>query len=334
MMYSKYLITGATGFLGRAVIDKLAQRGANITALVLPEDPYKDMLPQEVDTVTGDVCNMDSLKEFFTNADENTCVIHCAGIVSVASHPGQKLYQVNVWGTWNVVRQCTEHRVGKLVYVSSVHAIPEKPKGTAITEECVFSPGLVEDDYSKSKALATEIVFEAAQNGLNASVVFPSGIIGPGDVQNGSFTSMVKSFIAGRLPFAVYGGYDFVDVRDVADGIIGCAEHAEQGRGYILSGHYITIWNMLSIVGKAVRKCYRPLCFPVRIAKFIAVYYEKYSLKRNQKLFFTPYSIAVLASNGQFSHAAATNRFSYKPRPIETTLRDMALWLHGQRRKS
>ena len=329
-MYNRYLITGATGFLGRAVVDKLQQRGAQVAALVLPDDPHKDMLPPDVCIVTGDICSMDSLNEFFANADDKTCVIHCAGIVSVASRPGHKIYQVNVWGTWNVVRQCLEHQVGKLVYISSVHAIPEKPKGTVITEECILSPGLVDDDYSKSKAMATEIVFNAARQGLNASVVFPSGIIGPGDMQGGSFTSMIKSFIAGRLPFAVYGGYDFVDVRDVADGILGCAEHADSGRGYILSGHYITIWNMLCIVGKAVRKCYRPICFPVRLAKFIAKYYEKYSLKRNRKLFFTPYSIAVLASNGQFSHAAATNRFSYKPRPIENTLKDMALWLRGR----
>ncbi len=164
------------------------------------------------------------MTDFFADADSRTCVIHCAGIVSVASRPGSKLYQVNVGGTWRVLRQCMEHDVGKMVYVSSVHAIPEKSKGCIITEDCEFSPGLVDGDYAKSKAAATELVFEAAERGLNACIVFPSGIIGPGDLQGGSFTSMAKSFLAGKLPLAVRGGYDFVDVRDVARGILACSE--------------------------------------------------------------------------------------------------------------
>ena len=197
-----------------------------------------------------------------------------------------------------------EHDVGKMVYVSSVHAIPERPKGCIITEDCEFSPGLVDGDYAKSKATATELVFAAAERGLNASIVFPSGIIGPGDIQGGSFTSMAKSFLRGKLPFAVRGGYDFVDVRDVAKGILDCSENGEPGKGYILSGHYVTIRKMLQLVGKTAK----------------------------QK-FFTPYSVAVLASNGQFSHAAASECFAYHPRPVKDTLRDMTAWLLEQRRK-
>ena len=184
-MYDKYLVTGATGFLGRAVVEALARRGARVHALVLHDDPYTDLLPKEVRTVIGDVCDKSSLSDFFADADSRTCVIHCAGIVSVASRPGPRLYQVNVGGTWKVLRQCMEHDVGKMVYVSSVHAIPEKPKGCIITEDCEFSPGLVDGDYAKSKATATELVFAAAERGLNTSIVFPSGIIGPGDLQGG-----------------------------------------------------------------------------------------------------------------------------------------------------
>ena len=125
-----------------------------------------------------------------------------------------------------------------------------------ITEDCEFSPGLVDGDYAKSKATATELVFAAAERGLNTSIVFPSGIIGPGDLQGGSFTSMAKSFLAGKLPLAVRGGYDFVDVRDVANGILACSESGEPGKGYILSGHYVTIRKMLQLVGKAAKLKY------------------------------------------------------------------------------
>lgn len=330
-MFDKYLVTGATGFLGRAVAEELVRRKAQVHALVLHDDPYTDLPPKEVRTVIGDVCDKSSLSDFFADADSRTCVIHCAGIVSVASRPGPRLYQVNVGGTWKVLRQCMEHDVGKMVYVSSVHAIPEKPKGCIISEDCEFSPGLVDGDYAKSKAAATELVFDAAERGLNASIVFPSGIIGPGDLQGGSFTSMAKSFLSGKLPFAVRGGYDFVDVRDVARGILACSESGEPGKGYILSGCYVTIRRMLQLVGKAAKLKYRSICLPLGLARLAAPYYERRSLRERKPLFFTPYSVSVLASNGQFSHAAASERFAYQPRPIEETLGDMTAWLLNQK---
>ena len=332
-MYDKYLITGATGFLGRTVVEELVDHDAQVRTLVLHNDPYINLLPKEVHIIVGDVCDKNSLADFFADADSRTCVIHCAGIVSVASSPSPKLYQVNVGGTWRILRQCLAHEVGRLIHVSSVHAIPEKPEGCVITESCDFSPGLVDGDYAKSKAAATELVFDAAERGLNASIVFPSGIIGPGDIQGGSFTSMAKSFLAGKLPLAVRGGYDFVDVRDVAKGILACSESGEPGKGYILSGHYITIRKMLQLVGKTAKRKYRPICLPLGLAKLAAPYYEHRSLKKRKPLFFTPYSVAVLASNGQFSHAAASERFAYQPRPVEETLRDMTAWLLEQRRK-
>ena len=330
-MFDKYLVTGATGFLGRAVAEELVRRKAQVHALVLHDDPYTDLLPKEVRTVIGDVCDKSSLSDFFADADSRTCVIHCAGIVSVASRPGPRLYQVNVGGTWKVLRQCMEHDVGKMVYVSSVHAIPEKPKGCIISEDCEFSPGLVDGDYAKSKAAATELVFDAVERGLNASIVFPSGIIGPGDLQGGSFTSMAKSFLSGKLPFAVRGGYDFVDVRDVARGILACSESGEPGKGYILSGCYVTIRRMLQLVGKAAKLKYRPICLSLGLARLAAPYYERRSLRERKPLFFTPYSVSVLASNGQFSHAAASECFAYQPRPIEETLGDMTAWLLEQK---
>ena len=332
-MYDKYLITGATGFLGRTVVEELVHHDAQVRALVLHNDPYINLLPKEVHTIVGDVCDKNSLADFFVDADSRTCVIHCAGIVSVASRPGPKLYQVNVGGTWRILRQCLEHNVGKLIHVSSVHAIPEKPEGCVITESCDFSPGLVDGDYAKSKAAATELVFDAAERGLNASIVFPSGIIGPGDIQGGSFTSMAKSFLAGKLPFAVRGGYNFVGVRDVAKGILACSESGEPGKGYILSGHYITIRKMLQLVGKAAKLKYHPICLPLGLAKLAAPYYERRSLKDRKPLFFTPYSVAVLASNGQFSHAAASKCFAYQPRPMEETLWDMTVWLMARKEK-
>jgi len=326
-MFHTYLVTGASGFLGRAVLAELKKKGARIRALVMENDPLAAELPEGVSVIYGDVCDDTSLEQFFSGADSGTCVIHCAGVVSVASRPGDRIYRVNVGGTNNILRYSEKSGIGKIVYVSSVHAIPEKPKGTEITEDAVFSPNIVRGDYAKSKAIATSLVFDAASRGLNASVVFPSGIIGPGDVGKGSITTMLLSFLAGKLPVAVKGGYDFVDVRDVAAGIVSCAEQGQPGHGYILSGEYATIRNILNAAKEAVgikrTVSFLPICF----AKLIAPLYEKWSLRNKKPLYFTPYSVAVLDSNGRFDRSAAAAAFGYAPRSLQSSIRDMVLWL-------
>lgn len=329
-MFYKYLVTGASGFLGRAVLAELKKKDAKIRILVMENDPLANVLPDWVSVVHGDVCDDASLSRFFSGADEKTCVIHCAGIVSVASRPGDWMYRVNVGGTNNILRHCERAGVGKLVYVSSVHAFPEKPKGMEITEDAVFSSDTVQGDYAKSKAIATALVLEAASRGLNASVVFPSGIIGPGDVGKGSITHMLLSFLAGKLPVAVKGGYDFVDVRDVAAGIVSCAEQGQSGHGYILSGQYATIRDILNAAKDALGLKRTVSFLPICLAKLIAPVYEKRGMRKRQTLYFTPYAVAVLDSNSRFNRSAAAAAFGYAPRSLQSSIRDTVLWLKNE----
>ena len=91
-MYDKYLVTGATGFLGRAVAEELVRRKAQVHALVLHDDPYINLLPKEVHPGNGDVCAENPLTDSFADADGRNCVIHCSGIVSDAPRPGSRLH--------------------------------------------------------------------------------------------------------------------------------------------------------------------------------------------------------------------------------------------------
>ena len=325
----KYLVTGATGFLGRAVVMELLAHDAMVYALVLPDDPLSAELPEGVTAVAGDVCDIASMASFFQFADSDTCFIHCAGIVSVASQPDKQLFRVNVGGTANIIMLCHANHIEKLVCVSSVHAIPEAPPGVTVSEPAMVSHALVQGHYAKSKAGATELVKTALKYGMNTSCVYPSGIIGPGDNQEGSFTHMLRSFLAGKLPLAVRGGYDFVDVRDVAKGIVSCAKHGKAGSDYILSGHYATICEILELVRQEAGLKRAVRCLPVDLAKLIAPLYERSSLRKGKPLYFTPYSVDVLASNGKFSHQAATDALGYVPRPLRETIRDTVLWMRG-----
>ena len=112
----------------------------------------------------------------------------------------------------------------KLVYVSSVPAIPETGQPTLQTEISEFSPETVAGGHAKAKAEATQAVLDAAANGLPAVVVHPSGIIRPYGEGRNHLVQMIRDFVEGRLPACVKGGYDLVDVRDVAAGCITAAE--------------------------------------------------------------------------------------------------------------
>ena len=329
-MYQNYLITGATGFLGSAVVQLLLAHGCRVLALVKNSDPLICTLPKHVAVFYGDLTDKESLRDFFAAGGNDFCVLHCAGMVSIASRPGEIIYRVNVDGTQNIIDLCREFGAERLVYVSSVHAIAEKPAPQTITEPNCFSPDDILGDYGKSKAMATALVLKAAQSGLNASVVLPSGILGPGDLARGNMTRMLLAFCRGRLPLGVKGGYDFVDVRDVAVGVLACAERGKAGECYILSGHYASIQDLLALTASLLGRKVPRLCVSATLASCAAPVFEKIAQLRGERPFFTPYSIAVLRSNGHFSNAKAVGALGFHARPLKETLKSMILWFQGQ----
>lgn len=327
-MNSRYYVTGAAGHLGTAVVNQLADAGQRVRALLLPGDQGAARLPDGVEAFYGDVCDRASVGEFLAHSPkERAVVIHAAGIVSIASKIDDHLREVNIGGTRNLLEACKRQKVDRLVHVSSVHAILEKPAGETIAETDRFDPALVEGGYAKSKAEATALVLQSASEGLNASVVHPSGILGPYDWGRGHLTQLVIDYMKGRLTSCVRGGYDFVDVRDVAAGIISCCERGRQGECYILSNRYYEVTEILQMLHeitghKAVRRVL-PNWFVSLTAPLAELYYK---LMRQPPL-FTSYSIYTLRANALFSHEKADQELGYTTRPMRETLEDMVRWM-------
>ncbi len=201
-----YLVTGAAGFLGSHVCDELLERGDCVRALVLPGDRSVKYVPQEVEITEGDLCDTESLERFFAVPEgTETVVIHCASMVTTNAEYNQKLMDINVGGTKNMIDKCLEHsECRKMVYVSSTGAIPEQPRGTVIREVEQFTP--IDERrqvgcYSQSKAMATQAVLDACRDrGLKACVVHPSGILGPKDYAVGETTGTVIKIMNGKMP--------------------------------------------------------------------------------------------------------------------------------------
>ena len=328
-----YLVTGAAGHLGNTVVRMLAEKGKKVRSLVLPGEKHIEAVSALSEIFTGDVRDKVSMRTFFqTDDDIQKIVIHCAGIVSIASKFEQRVYDVNVSGTKNIVGLCKEYGVHKLVYVSSVHAIPELSPGQVITEIDSFDPKLVKGLYAKTKAEATAFVLQAAEQGLDVSVVHPSGICGPYDTGRGHLTQLFIDYYKGRLTAGLRGGYDFVDVRDVAAGVIACCEQGRRGECYILSNRYVSIPELLEmfheVSGRKRVRTILPLWF-VRLTAPLAELY--YKLLRQPPL-YTAYSIYTLTSNAHFSHEKAERDLGYTVRPLTETVRDTMCWLKEQGR--
>lgn len=325
-MGERYLVTGAAGHLGSAVTRKLLSMNKNVRILVLPGE--KNIPEGNLEIYSGDVCQKESLKGFFENpTGERFILIHCAGIVSIASGFVQNVYDVNVGGTKNIVDLCEQNKIYKLIYVSSVHAIPEKKKGEIISEINYFNPNDVSGLYAKTKSEATAYVLDASRHGLNINIVHPSGISGPYDNGRGHLTTLVIDYYKGHLSAGMIGGYDFVDVRDVADGIIKCCDMGVPGECYILSNRYYTVKAILDILhgitGKPKIKTYLPYWF-VRLTSPLS---EAYYKILHQPPLYTAYSIHVLTTNAMFSHKKASDVLGYTTRDINQTLADTIDWL-------
>lgn len=324
-----YIVTGVTGHLGNVVVRCLRKRGERVVGLLLPgeKNPFSDMV-----SVYGNVVDKESLRGLFEAASERI-VIHCAGLVSISSYDGLRLWDTNVNGTRNMVDLAMEYGVKKFIYVSSVHAIPEQRGQFTITEIADFRSEDVIGDYAKTKSTATAYVLEAASNGLPACVVHPSGIIGPYDPGRGQMSCVMQMYLKKRLPAGVTGGYDFVDVRDVAKGIVACCDKGKNGECYILSGHYYSVKDFLELAAKEVSRKPPKLYVPLNMIEPIAELWEKILHRFGKKTVFTPYSLYTLGSNGNFSHKKASAELGYVVHDREQTIHDMVRWTTRKKRR-
>lgn len=331
------IVTGANGHLGNTLIRMLIKWPLEIRGLILPEERgvaeqetdrllRKKKYPGQIVYYEGDMRDAESLRRLFTHEDgQDMYVIHTAGIIDISEHVTPMLYDVNVNGTRNMVELCKEYGVKRLLYVSSVHAIPELDKMTVLTEPEQFSPDLVVGAYAKTKAEATQVVLDAAREGMDAVIVHPSGILGPYDRSGNHLVQMVTDYLSGRLPACVSGGYDFVDVRDVAKGCILALEKGKKGECYILSNRHYEIREVLEMLRRIAGGKKLPI-LPMWMAKLAAPVIQWIAARKKVRPLYTSYSLYTLQSNDKFSHDKATRELGYMPRDLKETLKDTARW--------
>lgn len=255
------LVTGGTGFLGAHLLYQLVVNGDKVKALKRPGSSiqltekifsyYSDVpseLLKSIEWVEGDLLDIFSLHDAF---EEVYQIYHTAAMVSLDTGDGRELLNTNVQGTANVVNAALEKDIGRLCYVSSIGALGYEADHELIDEETPWDSSKNKSVYSKSKYEAEREVWRGMAEGLNAVIVNPSVIIGPGNWEHGS--PRIFSTIYEGLKFYPQGINGFVDVNDVVTAMLRLMESDMSGSRFIVSSENISYQQLFSWMAESLQ---------------------------------------------------------------------------------
>ncbi len=324
------LVTGATGHIGNVLVRKLLEKGEQVRAMVLPGESCDSLSGLPIEMVVADILDPDTLDRWMKGV---RVVYHLAGIISILPGDEALMHRVNVEGARNVARTALKAGVERMVHTASVHALRREPHGLTMNENTPLSLKSAAGAYDQTKAMGAQAVLDTVKEGLDAVIVCPSGVIGPYDYRGSEMGGLIKSFAESNIHFIVNGAYDFVDVRDVADGMILAAEKGRSGEIYILSGQQVTLRQLSKLTRRVTARRSLVIAIPLRLALFVSRYTQYFYrwFKKTPK--FTLYSLKTVVENSSFSRAKAEKELGYRARPLDESIRDFLAWRAGHFQK-
>lgn len=318
------VITGGKGYVGYALVKELSSRGEKMRLLLRSDSPVFDNI--DCEKIMGDVCDINILEKAFEGAET---VYHVAGVVDISGTKDKQVWAVNVEGTKNVVAACKKAGVKNLIYVSSVDALHVDDDMDVIREVSHFEPDILEGAYAKSKATATQFVIDNADENLKVCAVHPSACIGPYDNnRTSSMVTVINLFSKGFFSLTFdFGGYNFVDVRDVAKGMVAAKEKGRNGECYFLCGKAYTLDEFMGALANVCGKKHPKVIIKKKYVDTIIPLFEKIFKAANLPPVVNEYAIRKICENCRFSYEKAATELGYSPMPLEDSLRDTIAWL-------
>jgi len=323
------LITGASGFVGAAVVRQLLQAGHAVRAFIRPTSAHTNLAGLPVEIVQGDLREPDSLMRAMAGI---RFVFHVAADYRLwARHP-QEIVRTNVEGTRALMEAALRAGVERIVYTSSVATLKARPDGAPSDETFPLDPAAAVGAYKYSKVVAERLVETMVEERkLPAVIVNPSTPIGPRDVRPTPTGRIIVEAAAGRMPAYVDTGLNLVHVDDVATGHLLALEKGRIGERYIVGGQDVLLGDMLAEIARLTGRSPPKLRLPRRLIFPIAYAAETLAFLTDREPFVTITGLRLAKDRMFFTSAKAERVFGYRPRPYGEAVAEAIAWFrqHG-----
>jgi len=317
------LVTGATGFIGSAVVRALLGKGHDVRVLARPNTDRRNVAGLSVEVAEGCLEDAPSLARAVAGC---RYLFHVAADYRLWVPDPTPMFRANVEGTRVLMRAALDAGIERVVYTSSVATLGLVPEGTADEE----TPSNVEDmvgPYKRSKFQAEEVVRDlAARRGLPAVIVNPSTPVGPWDRKPTPTGRLILEAARGKMPGYVDTGLNIVHVDDVAAGHVAAAEMGCVGERYILGGENLSLATILDEVARAAGRRAPRIRVPYTVAYPVAIAAEFVARLTRREPFITLDGVRMSRKKMYFTSAKASRKLGYRPRPAPGAIADAVGW--------
>lgn len=325
----KVLITGAGGYLGVRLAERLVDSGHSVLAVVRSLPRHKYLQINGVTIEQGDITDKQRMLELLRGVD---VVFHCAGVISYSTSKNDLMYQTNVVGTRTMAEAAIAAGVKRFIYTSSTAALgvnydPKKLK----TETDAFNARDLGMGYFTSKYDAEQELHRLVGKGLDYVIVNPGSIIGPRDTRRYEqvYAGLIYKFNPRILP---PGGNTFVDLEDVVEGHILAWKKGVTGERYIISGENLSFADLIirvnQLIGRRPPRIRLPLFFMRIAAAFLKVLQWL-----GKKPHITPELVSRVGTWYLYAdNSKAKRELGLQPRKLDQAITDTIAWLKAEGR--
>lgn len=324
----KIAVTGVTGHIGINMVHALIKQGYQLNIIYRNPEKIKILDGLALKKKQGDILNTPFLINAFAGMD---AVVHLAGVISIDGEPDGSVMKTNVEGTRSVVSACLKNKIKKLVHFSSVHALKYNHLSPVVNENSPYADSQ-SFSYDYSKALGELEIIKGIEQGLDAYILNPTGVIGPHDYFNARTGELFIKLFTGKMPALIYGGFDWVDVRDVINAAIFILENGAPSRRYLLAGNFAEFKKVASLCEEISGVRSPRFILPIGLASLGLPFIKMAQLFSKQTPLYTAESLAIIKNaNRNYSSELAKKELNYQVRPLKNSIQDIYDWWKNSR---
>ena len=319
----KAFVTGGAGHVGGNLVRQLLYNGWQVRCLIHQDTRALEGL--NVENVKGDLADTAVLAKQMSGCD---VVFHTAAYVAVENIDIPLMEKINVGGTKAMCKAALANQVEQFIHFSSIHAFQQQPTSDTLTEDRPLVQDSKAAPYDRTKAAAQRNVLDACNQGLNASILHPTGVIGPYDFKPSRMGQVISDIAKQKMPITINSGFNWVDVRDVCNTAINCIEKGKSGQHYIVPGEWASFEQIAEIIAGLIDKRTIYMTLPFWTA-YTAIPFAYLRAKlTGQRPSFSRGSLHALSVQCKdIPGTLAREKIDHQSRPLESTLKDTIDWL-------